>query len=93
MVLKCTNAKVRGLIEQFSLENTFPNVIRFEQDGNSDWITSVENLQNAKLIADKENLKQFLLDNGINVNVKNLKEVLQNYCTVVPYVAPPQPEI
>lgn len=90
-VLKCTNATVRTLINEFTKQYTFPHVIEFIQDGNGDWITSLENLQNVRLIADKANLKQFLSDNGVNVNVKNLKEVLENYCTVVPYVAPPDP--
>ena len=92
-VLKCSNAKVRGLIEDFSLQYCAPHAIKFTQDGNGDWITSTENLQNVRLIADKENLKQFLDDQGIRVRVRNLKEVLQNFCTVVPYVAPPEVNI
>lgn len=87
-VLRCNNAKIRDLIERFTLENCKPHCIVFVQDGNGDWITNIENLKNIRLITDKENLKTFLSDNGIQKNVRNIKEVLTDYCEVIPYVKP-----
>jgi len=87
-VLKVTNAKVRRLIEQFTNEKTFPDVIAFTKDGNSDWIVSKSVLTGIRYTGIRSDLKQFLADNGVNANVTSLKAALQKYATEINYVKP-----
>jgi len=89
-VLKVTNAKVRGLIEQFTKQYTLPDVIEFIQDGAGNWITSVENLESIRYKGIRQDFRQFLRDNGINANVNSIKEALRNYSSLIDYVPVPE---
>lgn len=39
---------VRTALENYTMAQTYPDVIRFQQDGNGEWITSVETIADAK---------------------------------------------
>lgn len=90
-VIRVNNATVRRLIEEFTDQYTKPDAIRFVQDGNGDWITSTENIQNIRYVGIRQDLKQFLIANGVQTNITSLKEALQTYGAVVEYV--PKPEV
>lgn len=47
-VLRVSNSGQRTAIENYTLNQTFPDIIIFLQDGNGDWITSTETLSDAK---------------------------------------------
>jgi len=83
---------VRSLITQFTTEYTKPHVIGWVQDGNGNWVTSIENLQNLKYKGIRQDLKEFLIANGIQTNITSLKEALETYGEIIPYVAPPEPQ-
>jgi len=88
-VIRVNNATVRILIEQFTEQYCQPDAIKFVQDGAGNWITSVENFQNARYVGIREDFKQFLIVNGIQTNVRSLKEALEQYGTVINYVPVP----
>lgn len=89
-VVKVTNTTVQNLIEQFTEQYTDPDVIKFVQDGNGDWITSRENFQNIRYIGIRSDLKQFLRDNGISLtqvqDINSLKDALQKWGQIIDYV-------
>ena len=87
-VVKISNAKVRGLIEQFTAQYTKPDLIIFIKDGNGDFITSVENAQTLRYKTNRETFKKFINDNGIVTNLKNIKDVLAQYGEIIDYVKP-----
>lgn len=89
-VVKVDSATVRTHIENFTAQYTFPNAIKFIQDGNGDWITSVENLLNLPYKEIRKDLKKYLNDNGITTDVDSLKKALETWGTVIDYVAPPE---
>jgi len=88
-VIRVNNATARRLIEEFTEQHTKPDVIKFVQDGNGAWITSVENFQNVRYVGIRQDFRQFLIANGINTTITSLKEALQTYGTVIDYVKPP----
>lgn len=87
-VIRINNATVRRLRKDFTLQYTLPDTIDFVPDGNSAWITSVENLQNVRYKGIRQDFRQFLIDNGIQTNITSLKEALETYGTLIDYVAP-----
>ena len=88
-VIKVTNQKVRRLIEEFTAQYTHPDVIVFVLDGAGNFITSAECLEDIRYKGIREDLRTFLRDNGINTNVRSIKEALQNYGQVIDYVPVP----
>lgn len=91
-VVRVNNATVRMHVENFTQQYTFPDVIKFVQDANGDWVTSVENFQNLKYSGVRADLKEYFAANGITTNVRSLKEALENWGTIIDYVKPPDPE-
>jgi hypothetical protein len=89
-VIRVNNATVRRLIEEFTDQYTKPDAIKFVQDGNGAWITSVENIQNIRYVGIRQDFKQFLIDNGVNTSTTSLKEALETYGANIEYVQPPQ---
>jgi peroxiredoxin len=88
-VLKVNNANVRMHLENFSKQYTFPDEIKFVQDGNGDWITSIENLQNIRYKGIRADFKEYLAANGIVVNVNSLKEALERWGDIIVHVPKP----
>lgn len=88
-VVRVNNATVRSLIEEFTTANCVPHAIKFVQDGNGAWITSVENLQTLKYTEIRQDFKQFLISRGIVTTITSLKEALETYGVVIDYVSPP----
>lgn len=89
-VIKITNAKVRGLIEQFTFQYTYPDIIVFVLDGLGNRITSVECLEDVRYKGIRNDLRQFLRDNGIITNITSIKEALQTYGELIDYVPIPE---
>lgn len=87
-VVRVNNAIVRGHIENFTRQYTFPDAIKFVQDGNGNWVTSVENFLNLKYSGVRQDLKEYFIANGIQTNVRSLKEALENWGVVIEHVAP-----
>lgn len=87
-VVRVDNATVRGHIENFTAQYTFPNAIVFVQDGSGNWVTSVENFLNLPYMELRDDLKQYLADNGIQTNVRSLKAALTKWGVIIDYVAP-----
>lgn len=87
-VIKVSNSVVRTHIENFTLQYCKPHMVYFIQDGNGDWVTSIESLQNAWIEGSKQDLKQYLSDNGLNIpnGLRTVKDVLNNYGEVITYV-------
>ncbi len=81
-VVHVNNAVVRGHLENFTEQYCFPHIIHFVQDGSSRWVTSIEAVQDAKLNTTKADLRQYLVDNGLNVNLSTVREVLETYGSV-----------
>lgn len=77
-VLECDNEKVRYAVESFTMQYTYPDVIKFIYDSTKQtYITSTENLDNPKFVKITGELKEkFLLKNVDTKDCKNLKEVL-----------------
>lgn len=88
-VVRADNAIVRGYIEAFTSQYTFPDAIRFVQDGNGNWVTSVENFLNIKYSAIRQDFKKYLKDNGIVTEVDSLKKALETWGVAIEHVAPP----
>lgn len=78
-VIKVTNATVRGHIENFTNQYTFPHVIKFIRDGSSSWVTSLENFENIRYTGIRSDLKEYFATNGIQTNVRSLKEALEQW--------------
>lgn len=87
-VIRVNNATVRFHIERFTEQYTFPDVIKFVQDKNGDWITSIENLENMKYVGIRQDLITYMKDNGIQTTAKSLREILQNFGAQIDYVKP-----
>jgi hypothetical protein len=87
-VVKVANAVVRGHIESFTLQYTKPDCIKFIQDGLGNWVTSVENFQNIRYVGIREDLREYLLNNGVQTTVRSLKEALERWGELIDYVAP-----
>jgi hypothetical protein len=87
-VVTVADAIVRWHIENFTAQYTFPDVIKFVQDGLGNWVTSVENFQGVRYVTVREDLKQYFLDNGITTDVRSLKEALEKWGLIIDYVAP-----
>jgi hypothetical protein len=92
-VLSLSNATVRMHIENFTAQYTFPDVIKFVQDGHGNWVTSVENFLNLKYTGVRQDLKQYFADNGIQTNVRSLKEALEKWGVIIDYIQPAQTEL
>ena len=90
-VIRVNNATVRMHIERFTQQYTFPDVIQFVQDANGNWITSIENLENFKYVGIRQDLIEYMRDNGIQTTAKSLREVLQNFGAQIDYVKPGEP--
>jgi hypothetical protein len=91
-VIKVTNAKIRRLIEEFTAQYTRPDVIIFVNDGAGNFITSVESLEDLRYKVSREDLRTFLRANGINTNIRSIREALQTYGEVIDFIPVP-PEI
>lgn len=87
-VVRVNNATVRGHIEAFTKQYTFPDIIQFVQDGNGAWVTSIENFQNLRYSGVRADLREYFLANGINTQVRSLKEALENWGVIIDYVPP-----
>lgn len=87
-VVAVANATVRGHLENFTEQYTFPDVIKFVQDGSGNWVTSVENFQNLRYTGIRDDLRQYLADNGVQTTVRSLKEALEKWGVIIDYVAP-----
>lgn len=84
-VVHVNNATVRGHLENFTQQYCFPHVIKFVRDGSGKWVTSIESVQDAKLNTTKADLRQYLIDNGLNVNLRTVREVLETHGTIIEY--------
>lgn len=91
-VIRVNNATVRFHIERFTEQYTFPDVIKFVQDGNGNWITSIENLENARYVGIRNDLIQYMRDNNITTTAKSIRELLQNFGAQIDYVKPANSE-
>jgi hypothetical protein len=85
IVIKVTNATVRGHIENFTQQYTFPHVIKFVRDGALNWVTSLENFQNIRYTGIRSDLKEYFAANGIQTNVRSLKEALEQWGEQIEY--------
>lgn len=88
-VLRVNNAAVRNHIENFTQQYTFPDVIKFVQDGAGNWVTSIENLENLRYKGIRSDIKEYLQAQGINNNFRSLREVLENYGVEIDYIPEP----
>jgi hypothetical protein len=84
-VVHVNNAVVREHLENFTALYCFPHIIVFVLDGSTRWVTSIESVQDAKLNTTKADLRQYLADNGLNVNLSTAREVLETYGTLIEY--------
>lgn len=84
-VVHVNNAVVRGHIENFTMQYCFPHIIVFVRDGSTRWVTSIESVQDAKSNITKADLRQYLVDNGLNVNLSTVREVLETYGAIIEY--------
>jgi len=86
-VIQVTNATVRYHIENFTAQYTKPDAIKFVLDGSGKWITSKENLLNARFRATRQELRDYLQANGVNVpaDVHSLKDALNRWGTKILY--------
>jgi hypothetical protein len=105
-VIRVTDPKARKVIEDFTDLHTRPDVIRFVQDGNGDWIVGEEVLSDLKFIFDKVNLGETkeTVEAKLKVEVKkeliikddeysHVTDLLQKYGEVIDYVPiRPEPE-
>jgi hypothetical protein len=93
-VLMVSNATVRNLIQQFTAQYTFPDIIVFVQDGNNNWIVGRQNLINLKYVATRSELKAFLTANGITQQqaqgINSLKDAFNKWAVKIAYVPPIQ---
>lgn len=80
-------------IENFTEQYTFPDAVKFVQDGNGNWVTSVENFKNIRYTGIRADLRTYFLANGINTTVRSLKEALETWGTIIDYVPPVEPEL
>lgn len=74
-VLRVSNSGQRTAIENYTLNQTFPDIIVFLQDGNGDWITSTETLADVKY--------------NREAHVANVIQRLTQHGEVIDYVPPP----
>ena len=58
-VLAVNNEKIRAQIENWTTENTAPDVIKFMMEGAGNWIVTYETLNNPKF---KASLRQYVID-------------------------------
>ena len=84
-VVRVNNATVRGHIENFTRQYTFPDVIKFIQDGASVWVTSVENFQTLRYTNVRDDLREYLITNGVQTSVRSLKEALETWGAIIDY--------
>lgn len=87
-VVTVANATVRGHLENFTNQYTFPDVIKFVQDGSGSWVTSVENFQNLRYTGVRQDLREYFIANGIQTTVRSLKEALEKWGVIIDYVPP-----
>jgi hypothetical protein len=103
-VIRVTDPIARDVIERFTLQYCKPDAVKFIQDGNGDWITSVENLQNKRYTFEKTLTTQTrtTVETKLREEVKreptltvrdneytNLADLLQRYGEVIDYVPVP----
>ena len=84
-IVQVNNPQVRSSIEEYSQQNTFPDVIKFVQDGGNGgtaWVTSVENFTNGKFSSTRINLKSFFESRGISNNANAVKDILETHGSV-----------
>jgi len=86
-VIQVTNATVRYHIENFTAQYTNPDAIKFVRDGAGRWVTSKDNLLNARFRATRQDLREYLQSNGVNVpaDVHSLKDALNRWGTKILY--------
>lgn len=84
-VVHVNNAVVRGHLEKFTMQYCFPHIIVFVRDSSTRWVTSIESVQDAKLNTTKADLRQYLVDNGLNVNLSTVREILETYGAIIEY--------
>jgi hypothetical protein len=88
-VIQVDNERARQLIELYTAEFCFPDVIKFVQDGAGNWVMSMENLTNDKFVnPDKDLLAKFLLDNLVSEQFKSITEVITKYGIETDYIQP-----
>jgi hypothetical protein len=94
-VIRVSDPKHRAIIEQFTLENCQPHAIKFVQDGNGDWITNIENLNNERFTFKEskrgatEAVLQLKLSAELSkegLNAQHIADMLTKYGEPIDYV-------
>lgn len=81
-VLTISDPKVRSVIEQFTEQNCKPDVVKFIQDGNGNWITAPENLLNKKFTFEKVVKGETTESIRIKLSTETTKESLQSSVSI-----------
>lgn len=104
-VIRVNDEKARIIIEQFTAEHCKPHAVKFVQDGNGDWVTSLENFQNprftfsklapTKTKAEVETLLKTEVQKELAVQdneYSNIADLIQLYGEIIDYVPLPEPK-
>ncbi len=87
-VLLVNNEKIVNIIETFTRENTFPNVIQFIPYEKGGFITSVENLENPVFKKVSDLLKGEIIKEELDPKDDAPDKVLKSYCREIDYEEP-----
>jgi hypothetical protein len=91
-VIKVDDLRARNLIELYTAQHCFPDVIKFVQDGAGNLVMSPENLSNLKYThPDPETTAAFTTEHQTTQPFKSISEIIAVYGVEIDYI--PHPDI
>jgi ribosomal protein L4 len=86
-VIRIDDEKTRNMIELYSNLYCYPDVVKFIQDGNGNWVMSTENLANPKYLnPDPEIVSQFAIEHQLTKAFTGIIDVIKTYGVEIDYM-------